>query len=67
MARRAKMLARRAKIRRKSVNKSSIVIGYEKYLKKQGSLVNQDKRKELIKNEFSKILSKRNNVHKSFI
>ena len=32
---------------------------YEKYLKKQGSLVNQDKRRELIDKEFSKILSKR--------
>ena len=32
---------------------------YEKYLKKQGTLINQDKRKELIKKEFSKILNKR--------
>ncbi len=33
---------------------------YEKYFKKQGTLVDQDIRKELIKKEFSKILSKRN-------
>ena len=32
---------------------------YEKFLKKQGTLVDQDKRKELIKKEFSKILNKR--------
>ena len=32
---------------------------YEKYFKKQGSLVNQDKRRELINKEFSKILSKK--------
>ena len=32
---------------------------YEKYFKKQGTLVDQDKRKELIKREFSKILDKR--------
>ena len=32
---------------------------YEKYFKKQGTIVNQDKRKELINREFSKILSKR--------
>ena len=32
---------------------------YDKYLKKQGTLVNQEKRKEFIKKEFSKILSKR--------
>ena len=32
---------------------------YEKYFKKQGSIVNQDKRKELIHKEFLKILSKR--------
>ena len=32
---------------------------YEKFFKKIGSLVNQDKRKELIKKEFSKILGKR--------
>jgi glycyl-tRNA synthetase beta chain len=32
---------------------------YEKYFKKQGTLVDQDKRIELIKREFSKILSKR--------
>ena len=32
---------------------------YEKYFKKEGILVDQDKRKELIKREFSKILSKR--------
>ena len=32
---------------------------YEKYLKKQGTLVDQDKRMELINREFSKILSKR--------
>ena len=32
---------------------------YEKYFKKQGILVDQDKRKELIKREFSRILSKR--------
>ena len=32
---------------------------YEKYFKKQGTLVDQDKRKELIKKEFLKILSKR--------
>ena len=32
---------------------------YEKYFKKQGSLVNQDKRRELIDKEFSKILSKK--------
>ena len=34
-------------------------ISYEKYFKKQGTIVNQDKRKELIKKEFLKILSKR--------
>ncbi len=33
---------------------------YEKYLKKQGTLVNQNIRKELINKEFSKILNKRN-------
>ena len=32
---------------------------YEKYFKKQGILVDQDKREELIKREFSKILNKR--------
>ena len=32
---------------------------YEKYFKQQGSLVNQDKRKELIKREFSKILNRK--------
>ena len=32
---------------------------YEKYFKKQGSLVDQDKRKEFIKREFLKILNKR--------
>ncbi len=32
---------------------------YEKYFKKQGILVDQEKRKELIEREFSKILSKR--------
>ena len=32
---------------------------YEKYFKQQGTLVNQEKRKELIKKEFSKILNKR--------
>ncbi len=32
---------------------------YEKYLKKLGTLIDQDKRKRLIKREFSKILSKR--------
>ena len=32
---------------------------YEKYLKKQGTLIDQDKRKELIKREFSKILNKK--------
>ena len=32
---------------------------YEKYFKKQGTLIDQDKRKELTKREFSKILSKR--------
>jgi glycyl-tRNA synthetase beta chain len=32
---------------------------YEKYFKKQGTLIDQDKRKELIKKEFSKILNKR--------
>ena len=32
---------------------------YEKYFKKQGTLVDQDKRMELINREFSKILSKR--------
>ena len=32
---------------------------YERYLKKQGTLVDQDKRKELIKREFSRILNKR--------
>ncbi len=32
---------------------------YEKYFKKQGTFVDQDKRKELIKKEFSKILSKK--------
>ena len=32
---------------------------YEKYFKKQGTIVDHDKRKELIKREFSKILSKR--------
>ena len=29
---------------------------YEKYLKKQGTLVDQDKRKELIKKEFLKMV-----------
>ena len=32
---------------------------YEKYFKQQGTLVNQEKRKELIKKEFSKILNKK--------
>ena len=32
---------------------------YEKYLKKQGTLLDQNKREELIKKEFSKILNKR--------
>ncbi len=32
---------------------------YEKYFKKQGTLVDQDKRKEFINREFSKILSKK--------
>jgi glycyl-tRNA synthetase beta chain len=32
---------------------------YEKYLKKLGIIIDQEKRKELIKREFSKILSKR--------
>ena len=32
---------------------------YEKYLKKQGTLIDQNKREELIKKEFSKILNKR--------
>ncbi len=32
---------------------------YEKYLRKQGTLIDQDKRKELIKKEFLKILRKR--------
>ena len=32
---------------------------YEKYFKKQGTLIDQDKRKELTKREFSKILNKR--------
>ena len=32
---------------------------YENYFKKQGILINQDKRKELINREFSKILNKR--------
>ncbi|MBD1153166.1 glycine--tRNA ligase subunit beta [Pelagibacterales bacterium SAG-MED24] len=32
---------------------------YEKYFKKQGTLIDHDKRKELIKKEFSKALSKR--------
>ena len=32
---------------------------YEKYFKKQGTLVDQDKRKELIKREFSRILNKK--------
>ena len=32
---------------------------YEKYFKKQGTIINHDKRKELIKKEFSKILNKR--------
>tara|TARA_A100001011_G_scaffold139066_1_gene146953 strand:- start:37 stop:2109 length:2073 start_codon:yes stop_codon:yes gene_type:complete len=32
---------------------------YEKYLKKQGTLVNQNTRKELINKEFSKILNKK--------
>jgi len=32
---------------------------YEKYLKKQGTIINQDKRKEIIKKEFSRILDKR--------
>jgi glycyl-tRNA synthetase beta chain len=32
---------------------------YEKFFKKQGIIVNQDKRKELIKREFFKILNKR--------
>ena len=32
---------------------------YENYFKKQGILIDQDKRKELIKREFSKILTKR--------
>ena len=34
---------------------------YEKYFKKQGVLVDHDKRKELIKKEFSKILRKKIN------
>ena len=33
---------------------------YEKYFKKQGILVDQNKRKELIKKEFSKVLNKKN-------
>ena len=33
---------------------------YEKYFKKQGTLVDQEKRKDFIKREFSKILNKRN-------
>ena len=37
---------------------------YEKYFKKQGILVDQDKRMELINREFSKILSKRKLVIK---
>ena len=37
---------------------------YEKYFKKQGTLVDQNKRKELINREFSKILSKRKLVIK---
>ena len=37
---------------------------YEKYFKKQGTLVDQDKRMELINREFSKILSKRKLVIK---
>mgnify|MGYP001315607024 CR=1 FL=1 len=32
---------------------------YEKYLKMQGTLIDQDKREELIKKEFSKILNKK--------
>ena len=32
---------------------------YQKFFKKQGTLIDQDKRKEIIKKEFSKILSKR--------
>ena len=32
---------------------------YEKYFKKQGTVINQDKRKEIIKKEFSRILDKR--------
>ena len=32
---------------------------YENYFKKQGILINQDKRKELVKREFSKILNKK--------
>ena len=32
---------------------------YEKYFKKQGTLIDQNKRKELIEREFSKILNKR--------
>ncbi len=32
---------------------------YEKYFKKQGILINQEKRKKLIQREFSKIISKR--------
>ena len=32
---------------------------YEKYLKKEGEIINQNKRKELIQKEFSKILDKR--------
>jgi len=32
---------------------------YEKYFKKQGTLINQDKRKEIIKKEFSRLLDKR--------
>jgi len=34
-------------------------ISYEKYFKKQGTIIDQDKRKDFIKKEFSKILSKR--------
>ena len=37
---------------------------YEKYFKKSGTLINHNKRRELINKEFSKILSKRNLIIK---
>ena len=37
---------------------------YEKYFKKQGILIDHEKRKELIKKEFSKILNKKKLVIK---